>query len=100
MHGGGRVQGTVSEGERVAQSPGRRRSKHKGLREAQPGALPPGTAGNSSTETLGLSQFVGERKRWELSPGSGHLLSKFIPWGFESLLRPLEKLPGRSDPRS
>ena len=27
-------------------SPGRRLSKHKGLIEAQPGALPPGTAGN------------------------------------------------------
>ena len=60
-------------------SPGRRRSKHKGLREAQPGGLSLGTAGTGSTETLGLSQFAGEGKQWELSPGSGCSLVKVYP---------------------
>ena len=40
-----------------------------------------GQLGTGSTETLGLSQFAGEGKQWEVSPGSGCSLVKVYPLG-------------------
>lgn len=101
VHMEGVVQGQSGEGERVAQEP-RKETKQAQGAEGSPARCSPTW---DSWEQAAQKPWASASSLERGSDGNCLLAldthwSKFIPWGFESLLRPLEKLPGRSDPRS